>query len=246
MRLKNTFRSLLTLLLVAKSLFGIYQTSNAQQTSYSLQTNSDSQIEVRIPSDQRLQEISEMKKYRYNEVPQELSLWDKTMLKVQRWFFELLSNKWVEYFLKGSAILIFVVILIALINQIMRGEIKSAFTGKKDRTILNLNMESGDLTSSKIDSLIAEALEKKNYALAVRYLYQKSLFLLKEKELINFKQDKTNYEYLRELNNHPSATYFDRLTYFHEYIDYGHFDIDKTRFQKVHTVFSEFQRSLNA
>ena len=221
------------------------QISLAQQTSDSLASGSATP-EVRIPSDERLQEISEMKKYLYNELPQELTFWDKLMIKFQEWAKKLFQNSWVEYFLKGSAILIFVVILIALINQILKGEIRSAITGKKDRTILNLNIDEGDLNSAKIDYLIAKAIEQKNYSLAVRYLYQKSLLLLKENELINFKQDKTNYEYLTELNNHPSAPYFDRLTYFHEYIDYGHFDIDKSRFKKIENVFKEFQKSLNA
>jgi hypothetical protein len=202
--------------------------------------------DVRIPSEERLKEISEMKKYWYNEPPQELSWWDKFIIKLQEWAREMLQNSWVEYFLKGSAILIFIFILIALINQILKGEIRSAITGKKDRMILNLNIDEGDLTRSNIDELITKALNQKNYSLAVRYIYQKSLLLLKEKELIHFKHDKTNYEYLRELNDHPSASYFDRLTYFHEYIDYGHFEIDKTRFQTVEEVFLQFQKTLNA
>lgn len=209
-------------------------------------TASVSGPDLRIPSDERLQEISEMRKYAYNEPQEALTLWDKIIIAIQQWLRNVLDNPWVEYFLKGSAILIFIVVLLALINQMLKGEIKSAITGKKDRTLLNLNIDDGDLSTNNIDSLIAQALEKKNYGLAVRFLYQKSLLLLKDHELIHFKQDKTNYEYLKELNDHPSASYFDRLTYFHEYIDYGHFEIDKERYQKVSAVFSQFQKSLNA
>lgn len=215
----------------------------AQQSSDATSVESP---ELRIPSDERLKEISEMKKYSYNEPQKALSFWDKIVITVRRWLRNLLDNAWVEYFLKGSAILIFIVVLIALINQMLKGEIKSAITGKKDRSLLNLNIDDGDLSTNNINRLIAQALEKKNYGLAVRFLYQKSLLLLKEHELIHFKQDKTNYEYLKELNDHPSASYFDRLTYFHEYIDYGHFEIDKDRYQKVKDVFTKFQNSLNA
>jgi hypothetical protein len=215
----------------------------AQQST---DTTSVESPDLRIPSDERLKEISEMKKYSYNEPQKALSFWDKIVITVRRWLRNLLDNVWVEYFLKGSAILIFIVVLIALINQMLKGEIKSAITGKKDRSLLNLNIDDGDLSTNNIDRLIAQALEKKNYGLAVRFLYQKSLLLLKEHELIHFKQDKTNYEYLKELNDHPSASYFDRLTYFHEYIDYGHFEIDKDRYQKVKDVFTKFQNSLNA
>lgn len=233
------------MLVLTVILLSTTQISLAQQASDSLASSSTTP-EVRIPSDDRLQEISEMDKYLYNEPPEELTLWDKLMIKLQEWAIKLFQNSWVEYFLKGSAILIFIVILIALVNQILKGEIRSAITGKKDRTILNFNIDEGGLTSSKIDHLITEAINQKNYSLAVRYLYQKSLLLLNENELITFKQNKTNYDYLTELNNHPSASHFDRLTYFHEYIDYGHFDIDKNRFKKVESVFKQFQKSLNA
>lgn len=202
--------------------------------------------EVRTPSDSRLQEISTLKKYHYNEPQATLSLWDKIMIWIQELFRKLLQNSWVAYFLKGSAIIIFVVILYSLVNQILKGEIKSAITGKKDRTLLNLNIDDAEINSAKIDTLIKQALERKNYGLAVRYLYQKSLLLLNEQELITFKQDKTNYQYLQELSNHPSANYFDRLTYFHEYIDYGHFEIDEERFKTVNKIFLQFQESLHA
>ncbi|MEP1151968.1 MAG: hypothetical protein ABJH08_09585 [Balneola sp.] len=221
------------------------QATSAKQTTDSTQTTTISP-DVRVPSESRLQEISSLDKYRYNEPQATLSLWDKILIWLQELFQKMLQNPWVEYFLKGSAILIFVVILFALVNQILKGEIRSAITGKRDRSLLNFNIDDGDIDSSKIDSLIKQALEKKNYGLAVRLLYQKSLLLLSEHELINYKQDKTNYEYLKELNDHPSANYFDRLTYFHEYIDYGHFEIDEERFKTVNNIFLQFQRSLHA
>lgn len=231
--------------LLVSLLLSFNQTTSAKQTVDSTQATTVSP-DVRIPSESRLQEISSLEKYRYNEPQATLSLWDKIFIWFQELFRKLLQNPWVEYFLKGSAILIFVVILFALVNQILKGEIRSAITGKKDRSILNLSIDDGDMDSSKIDSLIKQALEKKNYGLAVRLLYQKSLLLLSEHELINYKQDKTNYEYLKELNDHPSASYFDRLTYFHEYIDYGHFEIDEERFKTVNNIFLQFQRALHA
>jgi len=240
---KNHSFYLISFLLLISLVLTFSNPVKAQQTTNSVSAASP---ELRIPSEERLQEISEMKKYHYNEPQQALTFWDKIVITVQEWIRKILSNSWVEYFLKASAILIFVVILIALVNQMLKGEIRSAITGKKDRTLLNLNIDDGDLNTNNIDTLIAQALEKKNYGLAVRFLYQKSLLLLRDHELIHFKQDKTNYEYLQELSDHPSSSYFDRLTYFHEYIDYGHFEIDKDRYQKVKDVFLEFQNSLNA
>lgn len=202
--------------------------------------------EVRVPSESRLQEISEMEKYRYNEPRESMSLWDRIMLWFQNFLQKLYENTWVEYFIKGSALLIFIIVLVALVNQMLKGEIRSAIRGRKERTLLNLSVDNVDSNGDKIDSLIEKAIAQQNFALAVRLLYQKSLLLLKHHELIVYKQDKTNYDYLFELADHPSATYFDRLTYFHEYIDYGQFEIDEPRFQKIRAVFHQFEKSLNA
>lgn len=202
--------------------------------------------EVRLPSESKLLEIFEMEKYRYNEPRESMSLWDRIMLWFQNFLQKLFENTWVEYFIKGSALLIFIIVLVALVNQMLKGEIRSAITGRKDRTLLNLSIDNADTNEKDIDALIEKAISKGNFVLAVRLLYQKSLLLLKQHDLIVYKQDKTNYDYLLELADHPSSSYFDRLTYFHEYIDYGQFDIDEHRFKKIRSVFQQFEKSLNA
>ena len=225
--------------------------TNTPDQSLYAQTSLDtteiaSTIEVRLPSESSLQEISEMEKYRYNQPKKEMSLWDRIILRIQNYLLKIFEITWVEYFIKGSALLIFIIVLIALINQMLKDEIKSAITRRKGRTLLNLSVDDADASGKNFDELIDKAIAKRDYALAVRLLYQKSLLLLKNHELIIYKQDKTNYDYLHELANHPSASYFDRLTYFHEYIDYGQFDIDELRFKKIRSVFLQFEESLNA
>ena len=95
------------------------------------------------------------------------------------------------------------------------------------------------------DALINEAINQKSFSLAVRYLYLKALKELNQKELIVVKEAKTNYDYLQELRGHPVEQTFDRLTYFHEYVDYGEFEIDEPRFHKIKEVFDTFLRRLH-
>ena len=196
---------------------------------------------IRAPSLERLSEISNDERYFYNEIKMEMSLWDRFMLWLTNLLGEWISSDFMSLFLKISASIAFALILILLINQIMKGELKSAIKGKGNRTILNSNFTSENIETTNYEELIQQALQKRNYGLAVRYLYQKCLIILKEKDLIEWKSDKTNYDYLYELGNHPIASHFDRLTYFYEYIDYGDFKINEQQFNSIHSIYQQFK-----
>ena len=50
--------------------------------------------------------------------------------------------------------------------------------------------------------------ERKDYKLAVRYLFLKSLKLLSEKEIIELRNNKTNHQYLSEIKNSKFQKHF--------------------------------------
>lgn len=212
------------------------------------QTNSDSlstTLEVRTPSPERLLAISLDESYHYQEAEAELGLWQRIVMWLKDKIGDWITSEYVSLFLKITAGIAFALVLFLFLNQLSKGELKSALMRRKDRTILNFGSSIVLEPDSKLDELIAQALEKKNYGLAVRYLYQKSISLLKEAELIHWKADKTNHDFLYELGNHPSASYFDRLTYFYEYVDYGDFAIDEVRFSAIEKVFENFKNTLS-
>lgn len=234
---KHSFSRLVFVLLLICCITGATQISFAQET-----LTSDSTSSLRAPSNERLLEISQNPDYNYRETQAELSLWDRFMMWLRNLLGEWLQEKYVEWFLKITAGIAFISVLYLLINQISKGELRSALAKRRDRTLLDLNLKAVTETDSKLDELLQKALEKKNYSLAVRYLYQKSIVLLKEQGLINWKADKTNHDFLFELGNHPVAIPFDRLTYFHEYVDYGDFKIDERRYHTIQKVFEEFKK----
>lgn len=207
--------------------------------SQAFQSNSET-TEIRVPSEDRLNEIANDERYNYLEEATEPSLWQRFRMwlseKLRDWF----SEAWVEWLLKIAAALAFIFVLVLLINQITKGELKNAFMRRQNRTLLDLRLNKNQQSASNFDELIHRAVENKKYGLAVRFLYQKALQLLHEGDLIQWKQDKTNHEYLIELGNHPAAEPFDRLTYFHDYVDYGDFQIDEPKFAVVQRVYSQF------
>ncbi len=93
---------------------------------------------------------------------------------------------------------------------------------------------------SDVDRLIAEAVMKGNYRLAVRYWYLKTLHLLHEKNLLQMAQDKTNYQYVNELKDADLRNRFAGITLNYEYVWYGEFEVDKLLYTKLESAFTAF------
>lgn len=195
---------------------------------------------LRVPSDERLEEIHNDPEFDYHQEVQEPGLWQRFQMWLIQKLSEWLDLNMVRIFLKVVSILVIILVILLFINQITEGQLKNALTRRRNRTLLDLRHNGKVVSSTNLDSLIEEAIAGQHYALAVRYLYQKSLLTLRNEELITWKKDKTNHEYLYELGNHPAASYFDRLTYFYEYIDYGDFPIEEKAYLRIQEVFNLF------
>jgi hypothetical protein len=91
-----------------------------------------------------------------------------------------------------------------------------------------------------MDRLIRQALQQRNYRLAIRYQYLNCLYKLADKGLVQFAADKTNYQYVNELTNAQQRNSFAELTLHYDYVWYGEFDIDESIYQKIEPGFTAF------
>lgn len=83
-----------------------------------------------------------------------------------------------------------------------------------------------------------------NYRLAVRLLFLKLLRQLSDKNVIQYKQDRTNFDYLMQLSNTAWYKPFFRLARNYEYVWYGKFDIDDKQFDNIKNEFTNLERQL--
>ena len=97
---------------------------------------------------------------------------------------------------------------------------------------------------SDFDSFIRLALAAGNYRLAIRYQYLKTLHLLAAKNWVQLAADKTNYQYVREINNYDYQNGFSQLTLNYEYVWYGEFAIEESIYMKLHREFSDFNAKI--
>ncbi|GAB3954808.1 hypothetical protein GCM10028805_40840 [Spirosoma harenae] len=90
------------------------------------------------------------------------------------------------------------------------------------------------------DAAVEDAILHRNFRLAVRLRYLQTLKILADSEKIQYKPDKTNWQYVNELVRSPLQTEFEALTRQFEFVWYGDFPVDEHRFSTLQNQFRQF------
>jgi len=91
---------------------------------------------------------------------------------------------------------------------------------------------------------IDKAIHSTNYRLAVRLMFLRALKNLSEKNIIQFKNGRTNFDYLLQMNSTGYYKDFFRLTRHYEYMWYGEFGVSNETFTIIKREFENFDRQL--
>lgn len=105
-------------------------------------------------------------------------------------------------------------------------------------------MEETARSEEDIESQIMMALSDKDYSLAIRWVYIKTIKLLSLKQVIEIRQDKTNYDYFLEIKSEKIREPFRGLTHIYEYSNYGKFDTEITHYQESDTLLKSMSSKL--
>lgn len=173
----------------------------------------------------------------------ELSAWDRFWRAVSQFFEDLFDFGNVNQSLDGLDIL-FRIIAFAIIAfvtyMIVRIIInkESGWIFSKSSTKINVS-ENDEQNIHQINfaSSIETALQQKNYRVAVRYYYLWLLKSLTDSNKIEWDIEKTNTDYLKEIQNADLKDNFRFLSYIYEYSWYGEFELNETDFKKAETAF---------
>jgi hypothetical protein len=104
--------------------------------------------------------------------------------------------------------------------------------------------ETDDIFAIQYAKEIEKAISAGNFRLAVRLLFLKTLRSLSDKHLIQYTQDRTNFDYLLQVQHASWYNLFFRLTRNYEYVWYGQFAIDREKFDMIHTEFTHLEQQL--
>lgn len=119
---------------------------------------------------------------------------------------------------------------------------------KRKVAIRDISNEEGeipeDIFAIQYQKEIDKALAKGNYRLAVRIHYLRLIRNLADQEIIRFKHEKTNLDYLMEVSSKSWYHAFFRLTRHFEYSWYGHFEVNGEMYEQISAEFSQFEKRI--
>jgi hypothetical protein len=102
------------------------------------------------------------------------------------------------------------------------------------------------VTKSELDIRLENALINENYRECIRIYFTLILQLLIARELIKWKREKTNHEYLFEMKRGTIKNSFADCTRIFDLVWYGEYELDKSRFEKIQLRFQSLLNDLNS
>ena len=204
-------------------------------------------ITVRKPSESEMTVFKKSKDYQYGvEESQVLDTWWKRLLRrLFNWFGNLFTGVGNPTFWKTAAYIFVASVVVYVTLKLMGVDFSGLYRKKNTNEIpyetLGENIHTIDFVNS-----IAEAITQKNYRLAVRLYYLKVLKELTDREMIDWRINKTNRSYVYELNSPTLRPDFEHITRQFEYAWYGDFPIDEEQFISIKNQFLTFSNSVFA
>ncbi|MDZ7624146.1 MAG: hypothetical protein U5J96_06850 [Ignavibacteriaceae bacterium] len=197
-------------------------------------------VDVRIMSDELLAKYKNDPDFDYEGGPKEADDW---ITKIKNWINQQLAilrtskvySTLLDYLYYG----LMIAALILIIRGLIKADRRGLLFGKINSNEIKMIESEEDISQINFDELIAAAAERKDYKLAVRYLFLKSLKLLSEKELIELRNNKTNHQYLSEIKNNRISSAFQIATSRFEWIWYGDFPVDENVMKSSQKDFNE-------
>ncbi|WP_139957591.1 hypothetical protein [Flavicella sediminum] len=149
-----------------------------------------------------------------------------------------------NYLKYGIYLLILIMAVYILVKIILNKEGRWIFGKKKNHpNSINSTIEE-NIALVNFENLIEEAIQNKDYRLAVRYYY---LWLLKqanEKGLITYTPEKTNIDYLFEMEATEFYQSFKRVSYYYTYIWYGEFSVNESEYETTANLYRQFLKQI--
>ena len=205
-------------------------------------TNYSSEAVFRSVPDTTVERLKREKSFAYANDP---AYWVKEKFTYKKgfwdYFFDFFASDIVRvmfYVLLGGLVL-FVLYRIIVLNDLF------VFYSSKKNARSFQDTASPEIDRESIDRLLDEAILQKNYNLATRYLYLKTLYSLNDKQWIQFHPEGTDNEYLEQMSKHRQSRQFRFLTRVYEYAWYGKFNITDEQFATVQNHFKNFHAGIS-
>lgn len=137
-----------------------------------------------------------------------------------------------------------VILAIYLIVKVLINENFNSLFQKKAKTINDINLTEEHIEGIDIIKLLTTAIENKDYRLAIRYQFLLTLQKLSKSDIIEWHFDKTNSDYLSEIEQPEIQKKFKQIAYLYDYIWYGEQTIDNNKYTKSVLDFESINKQI--
>lgn len=232
---------LLGLLVGTMALMAIPQVSSG---FYQNRGDSTAVVDIREPDPDRIDVYKNREAFIYEESAPGESVIGMLINEILRFLDGIFGDGAGSILLRVIFVVLLVGVILLVLNQVMAGNISSALTGKSASESIRFSKNPSSRTNKNLAQLINNAVTSGNYREAVRLQYQKTLKELSEAGLIEWATNKTNHDYLYELEKHPASDAFRRLTRIYEYTEYGDFGIGEDGYRNVMSLSRNVNRQI--
>lgn len=220
----------------------------AQQDSLKIKYDTSS-IEQKKFDSNKIENYRTDKDFDYTEKKQEPGFF----AKIWNWFMRILQSffEWLfgveratgalEAFLSVLPYFILAVVLYFLLRFFLKVDSNTLLMKGAEKATISLTEEEKLIKNEGIQVLIDKAIADKNYRLAIRYYYVSILQKLTAKELIDWQQEKTNEDYIKEIKKGAIKDEFTKSTVLYDFVWYGNFNINESEFLAARREFEKLK-----
>jgi hypothetical protein len=219
------------------------QQRNEQKVVAQPAPNDRAILRVRTPAPARLRDYQTDRDYQYDrdEPPAQ-----NPFAKFLDWFWTKISELFRSRAYQNiGQYVVLAAVAVLVIWLLLRADVLGYVMGRRAQSVpLDYENLTDNIHEIAFGPAIQEAIDARNFRLAVRLLYLQTLKTLTDRNRIQWKPEKTNRQYAYELANSPLRPGFESLTTQFEYAWYGDFPVDEAQFARIRSQFSAFDTSV--
>ena len=202
-----------------------------------------SNFDVRSFDQNKLESLKNQKAFQYDFNETAVETWYQRLWKKILEWLSRISELGLIIQIVFYAILL--CILVLLILSLMGVTVKSLFYKKPASFAVPVHENEMNIHEINFDQLIHNAVNNENFNAAVRYGYLKMLKLLNDVHLLHWERNKTNRQYISELQSDDLKNWFAQICRDYEYAWYGNFNIGKSSYAGFIETINKLLHALN-
>ncbi|MGX7668372.1 DUF4129 domain-containing protein [Flavobacterium pedocola] len=186
----------------------------------------------------------------YETVVKDPTQWDRFKAWLAHWLDRIFSfggdgtGSALNIFIRILAFLVVGFVVYLIVKAIINKEGGWIFGKSSKKKIHSSDVHEEDIHNIDFKTFIEKSKQANNYRLSIRYYYLWLLKKMSDNGVIEWDIEKTNSDYLYEIQKLSLKEEFQYLSYIYDYSWYGEFTIDDALFEKAETAFVKTINSL--